>query len=135
AGSSWIVDYLRQYVGTDADREARRRAESEVWAVKGISALGAYDARERIVALDKMGIHRQLLFPNTTLRELRIDTSAARDACRRYNDYVIDWTRRADDRARAVCQINMADREWALTELHRVVERGGRGVLLPCAEP
>src|SRR5207253_6691660 len=67
AGSSWIVDYLRQYVGTDADREARRRAESEVWAVKGISALGAYDARERIVALDKMGIHRQLLFPNTTL--------------------------------------------------------------------
>src|SRR5205823_4882702 len=111
------------------------RAETEVWTVKGISALGAYDARERLVALDKMGIHRQLLFPNTTLRELRIDTPAAREACRRYNDYVVDWTRRADDRARAVCQINMCDRQWALDELVRVIDAGARGVLLPCAEP
>jgi predicted TIM-barrel fold metal-dependent hydrolase len=76
-----------------------------------------------------------LLFPNTALRELRTHTPAAQDACIRYNDYVIDWTRRADDRARAVCQINMTNHDWAYTELQRVVDKGARGVLLPCAEP
>ena len=135
AGSSWIVDYLRTYVGTDADITARQRADDDVWGVKGVSALGASEAGSRVRALDKMHIHRQLLFPNTTLRELRIHTDAAQDACRRYNDYVIDWTRQADDRARAVCQINMTDRDWALTELRRVIDCGARGVLLPCAEP
>jgi predicted TIM-barrel fold metal-dependent hydrolase len=82
-----------------------------------------------------MGIRRQLLFPNTELRELRTHTQAALDACRRYNDYVLDWTRRANDRARAVCQINMSRHDWAITELQRVINEGGRGVLLPCAEP
>jgi predicted TIM-barrel fold metal-dependent hydrolase len=135
AGASWIIDSLREYVGTDDDREARERAHTETWSVKGISALGACDARDRVTALDKMGIRRQLLFPNTVLRELRTHTPAALDACRRYNDYVVDWTRRADDRARAVCQINMTNRDWAIAELRRVIDRGARGVLLPCAEP
>lgn len=135
AGSSWIIDYLRRYFGSDADLEARERARGDAWEVKGISALGSYDARDRVAALDAMGIHRQLLFPNTVLRELRIDSPAAREACRRYNDFVVDWTRRADDRARAVCQINMADHDWALTELNRVISKGASGALLPCAEP
>ena len=111
AGSSWIIDSLREYVGTDADLAAREQARTDTWSVKGISALGSCDPVDRVDALDKMGIHRQLLFPNTVLRELRVHTPAALEACRRYNDYVIDWTRRADDRARAVCQINMGDRE------------------------
>ena len=135
AGSNWIIDSLRAYVGSDADLAARAQARTDTWSVKGISALGACDPARRVEALDSMGIHRQLLFPNTVLRELRMPTPGAFEACRRYNDYVIDWTRRAADRARAVCQINMADRDWALAELRRVVEQGARGVLLPCAEP
>ena len=135
AGSSWIIDSLREYVGTDADLAAREQARTDTWSVKGISALGSCDPVDRVDALDMMGIHRQLLFPNTVLRELRVHTPAALEACRRYNDYVIDWTRRADDRARAVCQINMSDREWAVAELQRVIDKGARGVLLPCAEP
>ena len=134
-GASWIADYLRTYAGSDADRAARAQARHDVWGVKGFSALGSYDAGDRVAALDEMHIHRQLLFPNTTLRELRIDTPAAHTACRRYNDFVIDWTKRADDRARAVCQINMTDHDKALAELGRVVGLGARGVLLPCAEP
>ena len=135
AGTSWILESLRRYVGSDDDLAARERAKTEPWSVKGISALGSCDADARVAALDKMGIHRQLLFPNTVLRELRTHTPAALDACRRYNDYVVDWTRRADDRARAVCQINMTHRDWAVAELQRVIENGARGVLLPCAEP
>ena len=135
AGGGWIVDYLRTYVGTEQDLAARARAQADVWSIKGFSALGSSDACDRVAALDRMGVHRQLLFPNTTLRELRLDSDAARAACRRYNDYVIDWTRRADDRARAVCQLNMHSRDWALKELRRVIANGARGVLLPCAEP
>ncbi len=135
SGGGWIIDFLRGYVGTPEDTAARERARADVWSVKGVSALGASDARDRVAAMDCMGIERQLLFPNTTLRELRLDTPAARTACQRYNDYVIDWTRRADDRARAVCQLNMADRDWALAELRRVIDNGARGVLLPCVEP
>src|SRR6202521_4356903 len=90
AGAGWMVDHLRAYVGTEADRAARERARAETWSVKGISALGACDAGDRVAALDKMGVHRQLLFPNTVLRELRTGGPAAREACRRYNDYVID---------------------------------------------
>ena len=135
AGPNWIMDYLRGYVGTDSDLAARERARSDVWSVKGISALGSFDAGDRVAALDLMGIKRQLLFPNTVLRELRTGAQGAMEACRRYNDYVIDWTRRADDRARAVCQVNMTDRGWAMAELARVVGKGARGVLLPCSEP
>ena len=135
AGGSWIIDYLREYIGTDADVAAREQARTDTWSIKGISALGSCDPVDRVDALDKMGINRQLLFPNTVLRELRMPTPAALDACRRYNDYVIDWTQRAADRARAVCQINMSDRDWAMGELRRVIDLGARGVLLPCAEP
>ena len=135
AGGSWIIDFLRTYVGTDADRAARVDARTDTWSVKGISALGASDARDRVAALDRMGIRNQLLFPNTTLRELRMATPAALAACRRYNDYVVDWTVQADGRARAVCQINMSDRDWAVGELRRVIDKGAKGVLLPCADP
>jgi predicted TIM-barrel fold metal-dependent hydrolase len=135
AGSSWIIEYLRKYAGSEADLAARERARTETWSVKGFSALGSYDPEDRVDALDKMGVARQLLFPNTVLRELRTHTPAALEACRRYNDYVIDWTERARDRARAVCQLNMSNVDSALTELQRVVDKGARGVLLPCAEP
>jgi len=135
AGGGWIIEHLRNYVGTDEDLAARERARADTWFVKGISALGAYDAADRVCALDRMGIGAQLLFPNTVLRELRLATRGALAACRRYNDYVLDWTRRAGGRARAVCQINMSNRDWALAELRRVINGGAPGVLLPCAEP
>ena len=135
AGGGWIIDFLRAYVGTDADRAAREQARSDAWEVKGISALGASDPADRVTALDRMGISRQLLFPNTALRELRLGSAVAREACRRYNDYVLAWTRRAGGRARAVCQINMSEHDWAVSELSRVVDGGAKGVLLPCAEP
>src|SRR5207245_1694495 len=145
AGPTVALSLTKRLVNAaiESDRTQAFRAEALAVEVNmqsvdgqdGVSALGASEAGSRVRALDKMHIHRQLLFPNTTLRELRIHTGAAQDACRRYNDYVIDWTRQADDRARAVCQINMTDRDWALTELRRVIDCGARGVLLPCAEP
>src|SRR3954453_2430636 len=86
AGGGWIIAYLRDYVGSDADLAAREQARDNTWKIKGISALGSFEPRDRVDALDAMGIHRQLLFPNTTLRELRLHTPAAVAACRPSND-------------------------------------------------
>lgn len=135
AGGGFVLDFLRTYAGSDQDLQARTRNRDDVWGVKGISALGALDPEGRLAAMDMTGIRAQLLFPNTALCELRGDSPAARDACGRYNDYAIDWTRRAGDRARVVCQINMADVDYAIAELDRVLTLGARAVLMSCARP
>lgn len=132
-GAGFVIEFLRKYAGSEQDRQARALAKGDLLGIKGISAHGAIDAPGRVEAMDGMGIRAQLLFPNTALRELRLQTAAARAVCRRYNDYVIDWTHRTGDRARAVCQINMSDVAEAHAELARVLKRGARGVLLSCA--
>jgi predicted TIM-barrel fold metal-dependent hydrolase len=132
-GAGFVLEFLRKYAGSEQDVKARAQARSDLLGIKGISAHGAIDAPGRIEAMDGMGIRAQLLFPNTALRELRLQTAAARAVCRRYNDYVIDWTHQTGDRARAVCQINMSDVGWAIAELERVLKLGARGVLLSCA--
>lgn len=135
AGASWIIDHLRRFVGSAQDLALRARARDEVWAVKGISAWGSTDVGDRVAAMDAMGVGRQLVFPNTVLRELRTHSPAALASCRRYNDYVLALNRANGDRARVVCQVNMGDPQWAMAELARVVDAGAPGVLLPCAEP
>lgn len=132
-GAGFVLEFLRKYAGSEQDVKARGQARSDLLGIKGISAHGAIDAPGRVEAMDGMGIRAQLLFPNTALRELRLQTAAARAVCRRYNDYVVDWTHQTGDRARAVCQINMSDVGWAIAELERVLKLGARGVLLSCA--
>jgi predicted TIM-barrel fold metal-dependent hydrolase len=132
-GAGFVLEFLRKYAGSEQDIKAREVAKSDLLGIKGISAHGAIDAPGRVEAMDGMGIRAQLLFPNTALRELRLQTAAARAVCRRYNDYVTHWTHQTGDRARAVCQINMSDVGWAIAELERVLKLGARGVLLSCA--
>jgi predicted TIM-barrel fold metal-dependent hydrolase len=132
-GAGFVLEFLRKYADSEQDREARAQARSDLWGIKGLSAHGAVDALDRVEAMDGMGLRAQLLFPNTALRELRLQTEAARDVCWRYNDYVIDWTHRTGDRARAVCQVNMSDVAWANDELERILKLGAKGVLLSCA--
>jgi predicted TIM-barrel fold metal-dependent hydrolase len=103
--------------------------------VKGISAWGSSDVGGRLAAMDEMGVGRQLLFPNTVLRELRLPTPEALESCRRYNDFVLAFNREGRGRARAVCQVNMSSADWAIAELRRVIDAGASGVLLPCAVP
>lgn len=134
-GAGFVMEFLKQFSGSPEDKAARARNRDNIWAVKGISALGATDADDRIIAMDNTGMKAQLVFPNTALIELRVNSAAARDACRRYNDFAIAWTNRAAGRARVVCQINMGDPEWAMAELKRVIDLGAKGVLIPCATP
>ncbi len=133
AGGGHVLDYMTKFSGTEEDKAARERAKTEVWKVKGLSALGAADAGDRLVAMDAMGVRGQLLFPQTSGRELRMRTAEARAACSRYNDFAIEWSRSTGDRARAACQVNMSDVAWSMAELDRILKKGARAVVLPCS--
>jgi len=135
SGGGLILDFLEGFVGSEEDVKNRKRNREEVFSVKGISALGACDPHERVEALDLMGIQAQFLFPNTTEWEVRVDSDEAREACRRYNDYCIDWSAQTKGRGRAVGEVNMTRLDWALKELRRVLDRGMKGVTLSSASP
>jgi len=134
-GGALAQDFYKRQAESEEFAASRANNREELWSTKGLSALGAYDAQERREALDMMGVKAQLAFPNTGSAELRIDSDAARRACRVYNDFAIDWTRNAGRRARAVAQINMSNPEWAVAELERVLKQGALAVTLPCHRP
>ncbi|GAA4819137.1 hypothetical protein GCM10023232_15040 [Sphingosinicella ginsenosidimutans] len=134
-GGGFVLEHVRNQYATEQFHKDKEAGKTDVWNIKGLGALGAYDAEERVAAMDAMGVAQQLVFPNTALRELRIDSDAARAAMRRYNDFVIPWTRSTGGRARAVCQINMSQLDPAIAELDRVLASGATGILLSCASP
>jgi len=103
-GGALAQDFYKRQVESEEFAASRANNRAELWSTKGLSALGAYDAQERREALDMMGVKAQLAFPNTGSAELRIDSDAARRACRVYNDFAIDWTKNAGRRARAVAR-------------------------------
>lgn len=132
-GDDWVLSGLYDQAAHPDYPNRRAAARTDVWNVKGLAALGAFDAADRVAALDAMGVAAQLVFPNTSLRELRYDSPGARRAAHDYNDRALEWSRATGGRARVVCQLNLHDRAGALAEAERVVTAGARGVLLPCA--
>jgi predicted TIM-barrel fold metal-dependent hydrolase len=129
------LDFYKQHYLSAEFRDNRAKNRAELWSVKGLGALGAYDAEERVEALDRMGIKAQLLFPNSGGVENRAHSRDALRVCERFNDYAIDFTQRTKGRAVGVCEINMSDVDWAIAEAKRVVKKGARAVTLPCNAP
>ena len=129
--------FLREYVHSDEYKSNRANVHKpeSLWTLKGMGALGAYDAAERSQALTAMGVKAQLIFANNGNWELLENNDKARNACSRLNDYLIDRTQRTDNRARATCHINMHSAEWAIKEVERVLKKGAKAVLLPCNLP
>jgi predicted TIM-barrel fold metal-dependent hydrolase len=136
-GRDPISDYIASYFDSDEDKASRAQNREDIWSVKGISALGASFSRaeERVEAIEMMGLRSQLVFQNTFGKELRVDSPAARAACRRYNDVALAWGAQTGGRARVACMINMGDIAWALEEVDRVIRGGAKLVTLPCAAP
>lgn len=131
----WVLSGLERQLADPGYEAARSSAHDDVWAVKGIAALGSTDAPGRLEAMQKMGVARQLLFPNTSLRELRYLTPRAQQAMRNYNDIALEWSASTGHRARVVCQVNTTEHDAALREARRVIAAGAKAILVPCAEP
>ena len=131
----FVMEYLDKFANSEEHRRALATNREKLWETKGLSALGATEPQERIEALDRLGVKRQLVFPNTFGEELRIDSEAARAACITFNDYCIDWSRQTKWRAMTACQINMGDVDWACREVERVAAAGAQAIVMPCNRP
>ena len=74
SGAGPNMEFYKQQVKGEQYRKDREINRDQLWSVKGLGALGAYDADERIEAMDMMGIKAQLLFPNTGGIEMSLVT-------------------------------------------------------------
>ena len=119
----------------DPDCEEAMTAEN-VWNVKGAHAPGATSVEGRLEALDLMGVSRQLVFPQVIVCFLVWGNDPrGSQTMRRYNDYVIEWTRMGRGRVRPCAILRSHDLDELLSEAERVVDAGARfvscGAVLP----
>lgn len=126
----------RSVIPDKAQREElRKRAKADLWNVKGFVAYGAQDATDRLDAMDRMGVDRQLVFPTLMYGAQMSDLPEAFAACSRYNDYILDWAADGKGRLRPACIINQNDVALAIAETKRVIERGAHALLYACSDP
>jgi len=115
-GRDWVIEMLEEYKRSDTFPADKERGLDDVWGVKGLAAHGACEPEVRVETMDRMGIARQLAFPNTLGREAQHDTPEARQVLRNYNDYCLEWTRRTGGRSIGVCSLNLRSHEQAMVE-------------------
>lgn len=113
----------------------RAGALDDVWRVRGWAAHGADDADQRLAALDRMGIARQLVFPPVTLPILHHSGPVMDAARRRWNDFVLDWASGSAGRLRPVAQLGNRDVAAMVAEAGRVIASGARAVEIPFHRP
>lgn len=135
-GESSTLEFYKRFVKSEEYKEGIKHNRDDVFAIKGMAALGATDPKDRVEALDLMGTRVQLCFPNTSGKEMRLNSDAARDSNREVNDYYLDWCKQTKGRVYPALQINMYDPKWAIGELDRVLKKGGVGAInMVCAVP
>ncbi|MCU1394966.1 MAG: hydrolase [Ilumatobacteraceae bacterium] len=98
-----------------------------------------YDSAARLQFLDEQGIQAQVLYPNVggfgNGYFLRLgDRELVAGCVRAYNDFLTDWCSADPQRLIAVTALPFWDREMAIEELHRCIERGHRAVNF-CNQP
>jgi predicted TIM-barrel fold metal-dependent hydrolase len=98
-----------------------------------------YDPHARLAFLDEQGFQAQVLYPNIgglgNGYFCRSDDRDLADECVRvYNDFLTDWCGADRERLIPVTALPFWDREFAVAELHRCVERGHRAVNF-CNQP
>ncbi len=98
-----------------------------------------YDSTARLRFMDEQGLQAQVLYPNVggfgNGYFLRLGDRELVAACvGAYNDFLTDWCSADPDRLIAVTALPFWDREMAIDELHRCIERGHRAVNF-CNQP
>lgn len=129
----WI-DSLAGGITDEQRRSARERAEADVGSVRGFLALGAVDPDDRVLAMDRMGIRRQLVLPPVAWPTLDDERPGAAATRHRYNDWVGAWAK-GRDRLAPVAQLALHDPAVAVAEAERIATAGFRAVEVPFAAP
>lgn len=113
---------------------ARERALDDVGAVRGFVALGAQDPSDRLLALDLLGIDRQLILPPVAWPTLDTAGETALASRHRYNDWIANWCSESD-RLIGVAQLALHDPVESLVQAEQIVAQGFRAVEVPFAAP
>lgn len=113
---------------------ARERALDDVGAVRGFIAIGAEDPGDRLLALDLLGIDRQLILPPVAWPTLDTPGESALASRLRYNEWIRDWCSQSA-RLSAVAQLAMHDPDDTLVQAAAIAARGFRAVEVPFAAP
>lgn len=129
----WI-GALTEHIEADAREAARQRALDDPRQVRGWLALGADDPADRLLALDRLGVRRQLLLPPVAWPTLDDDRPEAAESRWRYNSHVAAWAG-GSDRLVPVAMLAMRDPVEAVTDAERIAELGFRAVEVPFAAP
>ncbi|MGA8262317.1 MAG: amidohydrolase family protein [Arenicellales bacterium] len=89
------------------------------------------DPVRRLELMDSDGIAAEVINPTWGLWIPRIRDSEVRQACAEvYNDWVAEYASEDLRRLVAVAMIPVEDVDWAIKELHRIVRKGLRGVMI-----
>lgn len=132
--AAWVEQFTTEV--TPAIRAAARaRSDADVWDVRGWLGLGAADPADRLVALDRMGVARQLVFPPVTLPALLDGDADARQALHRYNDAALDWATGGAGRLFPVLQLPAGDVDTIVDAVRRGAARGAGAAELAFANP
>lgn len=113
---------------------ARERGLDDVGAVRGFVALGADDPIDRLLALDLLGIDRQLILPPVAWPTLDTLGESALASRRRYNDWIRNWCSESA-RLVGVAQLALHDPDETFNEAQAIVASGFRAVEVPFAAP
>lgn len=95
----------------------------------------SYDAKERIKAMDELGVYAAVLYPNlnlvvSDLHEAVDDPQYKIEIIRSYNDWLIEWTSASPERLIPTALVAYFDAEVAAEEIYRSKEIGHRGLVM-----
>ena len=68
-GRDWVIEMLEDYKRSDHFPADKAKGVDDIWGVKGLAAHGVCEPDVRVATMDRMGLARQLAFPNTLGRE------------------------------------------------------------------
>jgi uncharacterized protein len=102
---------------------------------KEIQALGAFDGRQRTLALDLLGFKKQLVFATHSLAmpfsaNTRIAPKLRYGAARAHNRHMVDFCS-GDERLMGVAAVPLDDPELALDELEFALRSGLKAIWIP----
>jgi predicted TIM-barrel fold metal-dependent hydrolase len=132
----WVVDGKPVDLGGVANAGAvmpDRAREAQRW--EEVPAV-AFDARERLTAMDSDGVDYSVLYPSVAGRAGetfgRLNDPELELACvQAYNDFLIEEWRSVSPRFIPQCIVPLAPIGAAVNEVKRAVDKGHRGVVMP----
>jgi predicted TIM-barrel fold metal-dependent hydrolase len=139
---AWFLGDTRLFMAGGAsfvDRHGNKTPMYKIDITQGMNWAdiheASYDAKARLDVMDKLGIHAQIVYPNTMgfamyalILQLDSDTGAA--IVSMYNDAIAEWQAEGDNRLFPMAVLPFWDIKASVAEVERIAKMGLRGVTM-----